>query len=81
MVGKRFTPQDWLKMSEANKWFAEVEKDKLLEENSLLKEEITALKLKIIQLNELIFKQQESVRRQYLLDRDYLPYDEEDNYR
>jgi len=57
------------------------EYDKLIEENVALKKEIQALKLKIIQQNDYILKQAEMNKKQYLFDRDYLPYDEEDNYR
>jgi hypothetical protein len=57
------------------------EYEKIVEENALLKKEIHELKLKIIQQNEYILKQFEINKKQYLFEKDYLPYDEEDNYR
>jgi hypothetical protein len=57
------------------------EYEKIAEENALLKKEIHALKLKLIQQNEYILKQFEVNKKQYLFEKDYLPYDEEDNYR
>lgn len=57
------------------------EYEKIVEENAELKKEIQALKLKIVQQNEYILKQFEINKKQYLFEKDYLPYDEEDNYR